>query len=321
MKMGRRVLVIGGSGFVGHAVVRRLAAVGDDIWVLNRGSCLLPEATQLTADRDDPAEVAAALDGHAFDLAIDTVCYTPAQAEAMLAVLDGRVPRYLLISSVAVYTQPTGKPPGETHPGGGPPIWGDYGRNKAGAEEVAARAAAHFDAVTVVRPPYVFGPGNKHDRERWFWARQLTGRTVVLPGAGDARAQFIHEDDLASAIDILGSAATAGYQVYNTADARVLTLSRVATLLAEVAGVDDRQVTAGAAAGGRDPLSWFPFRDYPCLGDPARIMAETSWRPDGSLRDRFKQTFAALGAERLRSHLVDTAIEDEILARLDAGRG
>ncbi|MDP6706386.1 MAG: NAD-dependent epimerase/dehydratase family protein [Alphaproteobacteria bacterium] len=314
--MGRRVLVIGGSGFIGHAVVRRLAAAGDEIWVLNRGSRPLPEATQLTADRDDPAQVAAALDGHAFDLAIDTVCYTPVQVEAILAALDGRTPRYLVISSVAVYTRPTSAPPGEAHPGGGPPIWGDYGRNKAGVEEATSRAAGRFEAVTVVRPPYVFGPGNKHDRERWFWARQLAGRTVLLPGAGDAPVQFIHEDDLAAAIDVLGSAAAAGYQIYNTADAQVLTLSQLATLLAGVAGVEDRQVAAGPAAGDRDPLSWFPFRDYPCLGDPARIMAETSWRPDGSLDDRFKETFEALGADRLRSHPIDTAIEDEILARL-----
>ncbi len=316
MKMGRRVLVIGGSGFVGHAVVRRLVAAGDEVWVLNRGSRPLAEATQLTADRDDPAEVAAALAGHRFDLAIDTVCYRPWQAETMLAALDGRAQRYLLVSSVAVYLDPAAEPPTEAAPAGGPPAWGDYGRDKHRSEQVAEAVAGRFDAVTAVRPPYILGPGNNLDRERWFWARRLAGRTIVLPGAGEVPVQFIHEDDLASAIDVLGSEAPPGYSVYNTADAQVLTHSALTTLLADVAGAEDRQVAAGDAAGGRDPRDWFPFRDYPCLGDPARIMAETDWRPGGSLHERFRETFVALGADRLRAHPIDTAVEDEILTRL-----
>lgn len=314
--MGRRVLVIGGSGFVGHAVVRRLASAGDQIWVLNRGSRPLAEVTQLTADRNDAARVTEAIAGLDFDLAIDTVCYTPDQAETMLAVLGGRVARYLLVSSVAVYLDPTAGPPTEIAPAGGPAAWGDYGRDKYRSEQVAEAAAGSFDAVTVVRPPYILGPGNNLDRERWFWARQLSGRTILLPGVGEVPVQFIHEDDLASAIDILGSDAPAGYSVYNTADAQVLTHASLATLLAEVAGVEDRQATAGDAAGGRDPRDWFPFRDFPCLGDPAKLLAETDWRPGGALRERFRETFVALGAERLRVHPIDTTVEDEVLARL-----
>jgi nucleoside-diphosphate-sugar epimerase len=314
--MARRVLVIGGSGFVGYAVVRRFAETGDQIWVLNRGSRRLSEATQLIADRNDPAEFAAAVGALDFDLAVDTVCYTAEQAEIAFALLAGRAGRYLLISSVAVYSEPTSQPPKESDPAGGSPAWGKYGPDKARAEAVAADAASRFDAITVVRPPYVLGPGNKRDRERWFWARQLAARTALLPGAGDAPVQFIDVGDLASAIDILGSEAPAGYRVYNTADPEVLTFSSLATLLAEVAGARDRQVLAGTADGGRDPLRWFPFRDYPCLGDPTRLMAETGWRPGGSLRQRFAETFEALGLDYLRSQPMDTTVEDEILARL-----
>ncbi len=311
----RHVLVVGGSGFVGQAIVRTLLARGHEVTVLNRGSTPVPGTAQLVADRNDADAVEDALLGRAFEVLVDTNCYTGEQAAIMIAATEGKARRALVISSAAVYGNNARMPPTEDEPIGGAAVWSPYGQNKTKVED-AYRAARQFGSCVIVRPPYVFGPGNNFERERWVWARQLNGRPVLIPGNGRSRVQFLHEDDLGDAVEMLACGLRMGFEVFNVADRQIVTLSELVSMLAWIAGCEDRQTAVGDKADGAAARSWFPFRDYPVLTDATRLLEETGWTPSLSLAERFEETFAALSADELRASMKPNETELAIAERL-----
>lgn len=294
------LLIVGGTGFVGRAIVEAALARGHHITLLNRGSQPLPGTAQLIADRDRPETVAAALAGTSFDAVLDTNAYLGAQARALIDALGGRTPIAIVISSAAVYADDAQQPPGEGQPIGGASVWGSYGADKSDVERSYAQSGA-FRYCALLRPPYILGPGNSGDRETWFWTRQLAGRPVLLPGDGQTPVQFVHRDDLAEAILLLAESGRTGTECFNVADPETVSLSDLATLLGEVSASKSRQIAVGAAADGMMARSWFPFRDYPCLTPPDRLQAAIGWQPGGPLRQRFAETLASYSKEDLKA--------------------
>jgi nucleoside-diphosphate-sugar epimerase len=309
-----QILFIGGTGFVGRAVARHFAQAGHNLTLLNRGSVPVAGTDQIIADRNEGPAMAAALSKRRFDAVIDTNCYTAEQAEILLSAVSAS--RIAMISSAAVYAERADTPPDETQATGGAPIWSSYGTDKAKAEGIYRVAAGRFDSCSIFRPPYIFGFGNSHDRETWFWTRQLNAAPILLPGDGGTPVQFIHDADLAAAIATVACGAPRGLDIFNVADAQVLTFSTLASLLAEVANLPDRQIPVGDAAQGAAARSWFPFRDYPCLTDPARLMRETSWTPKAGLAERFGETFAAYDPAKLKAALNPNDTEQAIIQRI-----
>lgn len=109
----REVLVIGGSRYFGRLLVTLLQEAGNRVTVVNRGSPPPAGVGHLVADRDDEAALRAACGPRTFDVVIDQVCYTPAQAEVACRVFADRVGRYVMTSTMEVYdpaTSPGGLP-------------------------------------------------------------------------------------------------------------------------------------------------------------------------------------------------------------------
>ena len=313
------ILVIGGSGFVGHAIVRALVSEGHGLSLLNRGSRPIAGTTQLTADRNDPSAVAAALGNRRFDAVVDTNCYTPRQAEILIAVLGGRVAAAVVITSVAVYADNVRQPPTETEPVGGASAWTDYGRGKTGVEHVYA--AGGFAAATALRPPYICGPNNNLDRETWFFRRILAGRPVLVPGSGDAWCQFVHEDDLGVAVCAWLRQAPAGFRAFNVADPQMIASADLAHKFARAAGRKAEVRCVGTANGGAKAREWFPFHNVHCTADPTAFSSAFSWAPANDLDTRFAEIFKAL-SEAGRIPADDwTPLEERILASLNESTG
>lgn len=307
-----KVLVIGGSGFVGQATVRAFQGHGCDVSVLNRGNRPLRGVRQLAADRNDLEGLKTALGGQRFDLVVDTICYTPLQASSLVKAIKGKCGCLLMISSATVYVDRPDKPPTELERIGGAPVWGDYSRNKSLAEEVYGSAQGYFDQVILARPPYIFGPGNNLERETWFWARQLNDTPVILPSDGMTSVQFIHEDDLGTALRVLATGDRKGVQIFNTADARTLTLVALVSLLGSIVGRKAEHICLSDAHKDVPVRSWFPFQDYPCLADPTKLY-QLGWLPAETLKARFEQTYLALLERGQRFTHVATDFERMIL--------
>lgn len=314
-----RVVVIGGSGFVGSALIPELRSRGCEVVLINRGSRAVPHVENLVADRDDPDSLAKAVRRiEAADAVIDTCAYTGEQVERAWALLASRVRRWVHLGSAAVYVDAAERPAHERDAIGGADVWARYGRNKSAAD--AFLLAQRAPGVCILRPPYLYGPGNDNDRETFVWSRLLRGRPVVLPAHGATPLQFLHVADLARA---LTRAALTGFpeQVYNVAGGPSTTAEGWVRLLARLIGVpEDRAfVYAGSAAGSLQPRQYFPFRDVPCWVSCERIEA-TGWTPSFDLESGLRQTLASLDAGELSRRPIDTEWEDVVLAALDARR-
>jgi len=198
-----RVLVVGGTLFIGRLLVEELLRAGHDVSVLHRNAKtqLPPGVRSIIADRNDPQAVRSALTGTRFDAVFDNVYdfelgTTAEQVEATArgCANDG-LQRYVFMSTVAVF------PPGLDHPDNGHLVPRDdpnsYARNKANSERAlfALHERDGFPAVTL-RPPFVYGPLNPFYREAFFWDRLRDGRPIIIPDDGSRLMQFVFVGDI-----------------------------------------------------------------------------------------------------------------------------
>jgi nucleoside-diphosphate-sugar epimerase len=179
-----RLLVLGGTHFLGRHVATAALDRGHDVATFTRGvSGEPPEgARALHGDRDDPAALPAALDGWAPDLVVDTSCQTRAAARNAAAVLAD-VRNYVFVSSLNAYRN---WPPGPIGPEDDEPTWttGDdeYGPIKADAERTLGSALG--DRFLTARAGLIVGPHDPVYRLGWWLDRISRGGRVVVPAEG-----------------------------------------------------------------------------------------------------------------------------------------
>jgi len=176
-----KILVTGGTVFVSRCTAEYFAARGHEVCVLNRGSRVQPEGVRhLCHDRHEPG---LDLRNEHFDAVLDVTAYTARDVDALLDAV-GAVPRYVLISSSAVYPETLPQPFREDMPPGPNIHWGAYGTDKIAAEQ---RLLARCPRACSIRPPYLYGPGNEVHREAFVFECAEAGRPFFLPGMGRCR--------------------------------------------------------------------------------------------------------------------------------------
>jgi nucleoside-diphosphate-sugar epimerase len=236
-------LVLGGTSFVGGRLVDLLLAAGTEVTLLNRGrSAPPPGVGQLVADRKDPAAMRAALEGTEWDAVYDVSGFVMAAGgssfEDLVGLLEGRIGRYLFVSSIMAY-RPTGFFPWtEDQPcRDDPPT--TYGGFKVYAERVLLDAARDrgFPA-TAARPAAIYGPANNiYDMEAAMFTRLRRGLPVLVPHGGLVTTSYGHVDELCAALLRLGREPAAVGEVINVTGEGVTAAQYVATA-AEVVGVE-----------------------------------------------------------------------------------
>lgn len=209
-----RALVIGGTLFMGRALVDLLLERGDDVVIMHRGhgTPFGPRVDEIRCDRNDIVAVRTALEGRQFDVVYDMVYdwqrgTTADQVSAAATAAAQGLARYVFTSSVAVY------PPGGDYNEDAPLVPSDvpnpYAAHKADSER--ALFALHRDRaipVTTLRPAFVYGEHNPFDREAFFWDRLVAGRPILVPDDGRATMQWVYARDVARAA-VLASASDA----------------------------------------------------------------------------------------------------------------
>jgi nucleoside-diphosphate-sugar epimerase len=199
-----RILIVGGTRFVGRYLTAEASDRGHEVTVLHRGtSCAgAPGVEHLHADRDADLGL---LDGRAWDATIDTCAYRPEQVRSLAGALAGRGGHHLLISTISVYADLPG--PGRDEgaplqaplglsaddPADVPPPLA-YGRLKVGCELVAR---SRHPSLLIVRPTFVIGPHDHTGRFPAWVARVARGGVVLAPGPDSAPFQYIDVRDLA----------------------------------------------------------------------------------------------------------------------------
>lgn len=199
-----RILVIGGTRFVGRHVVEQALERGHRLTVFHRGRTgadLFHDRVETRiGDRDTDLS---ALDEDEWDATVDTCAYVPRQVQQMADALGGRSGRYLLVSSVSAYASPAGPSYTEDSPLtelDDPSVEEVTGATYGGLKVLCERAAVdRFGPSTViVRPTYVVGPDDYTWRFPWWVDRLARGGEVLAPGPPDAPAQVVDVRDLAS---------------------------------------------------------------------------------------------------------------------------
>jgi 2'-hydroxyisoflavone reductase len=193
-----RLLILGGSGFLGQVIVDSALAQNHEVTLFHRGQLDptgRPEVETLLGDRDGDL---ALLAGHKWDAAIDTCGYIPRLVRDAAVVLADAVDHYTFLSTVNVYAVPTPKTVDEDAPldlGDASPEELSYGPLKALCEQ-AATQAMNGRALNI-RPGLIVGPGDRSDRFTYWPWRIARGKEVLAPGDPLARVQFIDVRDLA----------------------------------------------------------------------------------------------------------------------------
>lgn len=194
-----RLLVLGGTEFVGRAVTHAALTRDWHVTVFHRGHHPAPAAAHTRHGDRTTSGGLSALEHGTWDIVVDTWSAAPAAVRATAHLLAGRADSYVYVSSGSVYTYP--RPAGATEnapvvtatPDDGPDV--DYARAKRGGE--LAAQAAFGDRALLARAGLILGPWENIGRLPWWLHRTARGGPILAPGPADLPLQYIDVRDLA----------------------------------------------------------------------------------------------------------------------------
>jgi 2'-hydroxyisoflavone reductase len=252
-----RILILGGTGFVGPHLVNDAVTRGHAVTILTRGrrepslfESAFARVEHLIGDRAEPNGLTA-LYGRTWDVVIETSGYRHAWTRDAVRALAGRAPRYVYISSTGVFWPYRTIEIAED----GPIVLADdpprelptYGVMKALSEREVRDAFG--TGALIVRPGYIVGPGDTSDRWTYWPVRIARGGNILVPGRRTDQVQYIDVRDLTSWMIALIEQGTGG--TFNAVGpARPQTLE---------------EFVHGVAAITPVPLSWTWIEDYEWL--------------------------------------------------------
>lgn len=306
-----RILIMGGTRFIGVYLTEILLKAGHEVVLFNRGNHLAPAGvTPICGDRQDPAQLKAKLSGESFDVIFDNNGRELAHTKPLVEIFAGKVKHFVYVSSAGVYL-PTNQPPHKE----GDPI--DPQSRHKGKHETEAYLAASEIPWTSIRPTYIYGPKNYNDLDAWFFDRIVRNRPIPIPGNGQFITQFGHVYDLATAMAaVLGNEKASG-QIYNISGDRFVTFTGLAEACAIAAGRSPNDVELlyyDPAAYSFGKRKAFPMRSQHFMADISKALNDLDWQPKydlaSGLKDSFENDYLASGRDKKE---IDFSADDVIL--------
>ncbi len=308
-----RVLVMGGTRFIGVYLTQVLIKHGHEVVLFNRGNNPPPVSgiRQILGDRTNPQDLQEKLAKEPFDAIFDNNGRELSDTQPLADLYSGKVEHFVYMSSAGVYLK-TDQPP---H------VEGDAidpkSRHKGKHDTESYLAQIQYLPWTSIRPTYIYGPKNYNDLEAWFFDRIVRGRPVPIPGDGMTITQLGHVADLAEAmVKILGNPKAKG-QIYNLSGDRYVTFTGLAKACAAAAGkppenlkiiyYDPKKFDFGKRKA-------FPLRGQHFFCDISKAKRDLDWFPQynllSGLQDTFQQDYLATGRDRQG---IDFSVDDEII--------
>ena len=232
-----KVLVIGGTGWVGHNIVLAFGEAGHDVTVFTRGkkstfAPLVAQYKQVVADKLDRASVEKTLLDGKYDVVIDSVpCPALIQTLSELRDLYGR---YIHCGSTGVYTPLQYFPGDEEHPFAQKVYEGFEGKVASDRAALELSRAGKL-AMTILRPCCIAGKGNipldnLGGRRKDFVSDLQQEKVLDLPGDGNMLLQIVHVRDLARAFVLAAERPQTVGEVINICGEKAVTLARYCSL-------------------------------------------------------------------------------------------
>ncbi|WP_442599244.1 SDR family oxidoreductase [Neobacillus sp. D3-1R] len=205
-----KILIIGGTRFLGRFLVEEGLKRNHEITLFNRGTNkeVFPDVEQVFGDRNQIQDLEQ-LKGRKWDAVIDTCGYLPKTMEKSVQVLENQVDQYVFISTISVYKDfskknfnedaetltMTKEEVEEVTKGSDSPVMSHYGELKSLCEQVLLQAIPSKSLI--IRPGLIVGPYDNSDRFTYWVKRINEGGQVLAPGNPDRMVQYIDVRDLA----------------------------------------------------------------------------------------------------------------------------
>ena len=308
-----RILIMGGTRFIGVYLTKILVEQGHEVVLFNRGNKPAPVAgvKQIHGDRKDLAQLKEKLSSEEFDAIFDNNGRELSDTQPLVEIFKDRVQHFIYMSSAGVYLKSDQLPHIE-----GDPV--DPKSRHKGKHETEAYLLSQGIPFTAIRPTYIYGPQNYNDLEAWFFDRIVRDRSIPIPGNGMHITQLGHCQDLARAMSqVLGNQQAVG-QIYNVSGDRYVTFDGLARICAAAAGKSATEVKIVHYEPKQFDFGKrkaFPMRVQHFFADVHKAMSQLDWQPEydllAGLKDSYENDYLASGRHQTE---VDFSVDEEILA-------
>ena len=309
-----RILIMGGTRFIGVYLTKVLVKQGHEVVLFNRGNHPAPVegVSQIQGDRKDASQLKEKLAGESFDAIFDNNGRELSDTQPLVEIFNGKVKHFVYVSSAGVYLKTSQMPHRE-----GDAV--DPNSRHKGKHHTEAYLAESGIPWTSIRPVYIYGPQNYNDLEAWFFDRIVRQRPIPIPGNGQYITQFGHIQDLALAMaSILGNETAIG-KIYNISGDRYVTFDGLASACAVAAGKSPSEIKLVHY----DPSKFdfgkrkaFPVRQQHFFADISRATRDLDWQPKydlvSGLTDSFQNDYLASGRDQSE---IDFSLDEEILGQ------
>lgn len=306
-----RILMMGGTRFIGVYLTKILVAQGHEVVLFNRGKKPAPVEgiQQIHGDRTDASQLEEKLSSEKFDAIFDNNGRELSDTQPLVDIFKGQIKHFVYMSSAGVYLKSDQLP----H------IEGDATDPKSrhlGKYETETYLKDAGLPWTSIRPTYIYGPQNYNDLEAWFFDRIVRDRPIPIPGNGMHITQLGHCHDLAKAMAaVLGNEKAIG-QIYNVSGDRYVTFDGLARACAAAAGKssDVKIVHYDPKKFNFGKRKAFPMRVQHFFASVNKAMSELDWQPEfdlvSGLKDSFQNDYLTSGRDKAE---IDFSVDDEIL--------
>ena len=270
----KKILITGGTTFVSKFTAKYFAAIGYEVYVLNRGN--KEQVEGVTLIKCDRHELGDLIREQSFDAVLDITSYNADDINDLLDGL-GSFGTYIFISSSAVYPETEAQPFKEESRLSENKFWGRYGTDKIAAEKALL---ARVPDAYILRPPYLYGPMNNVYREAFVFDCAKKDRKFYLPGEGDMKLQFFHVEDLCRLMEIIINNKPEDH-ILNVGNSEAVTIKEWVEACYECLGKKPEFVNVTADIEQRLYFSFYNYEYYLDVSKMQKLLPVTKDLKDG----------------------------------------
>jgi len=282
-----KILVMGGTRFVGKSLVKKLILQNHDVDIFTRGNNPNPKGSKLIkGDRND-LEGILKLKNNKYDLIFDISGRELSQTKILIENIKQNFDRYVYVSSAGVYKDSQELPINEKDPI-------DNDSRHKGKYETEKWLIDNKIPFTSFRPTYIYGPGNYNKIENWFFERIVSSKKVPIPSDGSLITQLGHVSDLTDAMIKCVSQIKTKNNIYNCSGEKAVTIKGLIMICADVCNIDRDNIKLVSFDHRKlDPKSRksFPIRLNHYQTSISKIKKDLDWEPKYDLSTGLKNSF------------------------------